>query len=286
MMQAIAAEDLKFQPYPGQRANTSQYMAMFQGKERTPENFELSIVRMGEGGTWSPRHRHTFDQFRLPFNGPYNQSPGADIPQGRISFVPEGAWYGPQDLPAGLEFLILQFGGASGTGYMSHNELMAGTNELKKTGEFVRGVYKRHAMNGQPPERLNQDAYEAVWEHVNGKRIAYAEPRYRDAIVIDQEAFAWAPVAGSPGVSTRLLGVFNERGTSGSQLRLAPKATYTFAPERHRRLMVVLGGTVEHAGKRYAPRSAFNLAPDESAEMRGTQGGDAVLFVMQLPCFD
>jgi hypothetical protein len=285
-MKAIAAEDLRFQPYPGQRANTTQYAPMFQGKEGTPDNFELSTVRIGEGGSWSPRHRHQFDQFRLPYTGDYNQSPDQIIPQGKIGFIYEGAWYGPQPLPEGLEFLILQFGAASGTGYMSHNQLMAGTNELKQFGVFDRGVFRRHAVDGKAPARLNQDSYEAVWEHVNGKPIQYATARYREPITIDPDAFPWQPVAGSPGVSTRLFGVFNERGTSGSQVRVAPDAVCTFKPERNRRLLVVVSGVVVHEGKRYAPRSAFDLAPDESAQVRGTEGGDAVLFVMQLPRFD
>jgi hypothetical protein len=284
-MQTIAAEELDWQAYPGQRASTTQYAAMFRGTPKSPENFELSIIRMGEGGVWSPRHRHTFDQFRLPYNGAYNQSPDQDIPQGQVGFIAEGAWYGPQELPAGLEFLLLQFGGASGTGYMSHHELMEGTNELKQVGEFVRGVFRRHVVDGKPRERLNQDAYEAVWEHVNGKPIEYAVPRYREPITINPEAFSWMPVAGAPGGSTRTLGVFNERGTGASQVRLAQKATFTFKGDRSRRLIVVLSGSVDHMGKHYSPRSAFNLAPDETVGIRGCDGEDATLFVMQLPRF-
>jgi len=40
--------------------------------------------------------------------------------------------------------LVLQFGGASGSGYMTQEEMEASTAELKNHGRFEKGVYRRN----------------------------------------------------------------------------------------------------------------------------------------------
>jgi hypothetical protein len=280
-MEKISSAQLQWAQYPGQRDSTIRYKSLFKGTPQTPDNFELSIVAIGEGGNYSPRHRHNFEQFRYPLNGPFNQSPGQDIPKGNLGYLAEGTYYGPFELPAGLEFLILQCGGPNGCGYMSHDELMAGTQALKATGEFTKGVYRRFEKGGIG-DRLNQDAYEAVWEHVNGKRISYARARYREAITIDPEAFPWVPVAAEPGVQCREFGPFNECGTAACFVRIERGATYVLRADRGRRLAVVLHGEVNHGGQGWDVHSGFHLQPGESALLAGASTQHATLLVLQL----
>jgi hypothetical protein len=69
-----------------------------------------------------PRHRHTFEQIRLPLVGDMNLGEQGVLHEGEIGYLPEGLTYGPHDDPLGdakpgerLQ-LVLQFEGASGLG--------------------------------------------------------------------------------------------------------------------------------------------------------------------------
>lgn len=282
-MEVSSASRQSWVPYPGQRAATTKYRSIFKGRQRALDNFELSLIRIGEEGSYSPRHRHNFEQFRLPLTMEFNQSPNRDIPKGHLGYIPEGVAYGPQDLKPGLEFLILQCGGPSRSGYMSHEELMEGTAALKQVGEFSDGVFRRVKKGGQSV-RLNQDAYEAVWEYVNGKRIEYPEPRFLEPVTIDPAAFTPRPVPQMPGVQQRHLGTFNEYGTAAWYVHVGVSCKYSCTADHGRKLIAVLEGAVDHEGTRYDTWSGFNLGADESVALTSADG-PAVLLVLQLPHF-
>ena len=85
-----------------------------------------------------PRHRHNFEQIRLPLCGSMNLGGGLVLEEGQIGYFPEGLPYGPQQDPLGhakpgerLQ-LVLQFGGASGYGFMSMDQRKAAWAELQK----------------------------------------------------------------------------------------------------------------------------------------------------------
>jgi hypothetical protein len=95
------------------------FKCFFIGQPGTPENYAFTLAKQN-GSFFSPRHRHNFDQFRLAWRGDVNIAPKVDLQQGHLGYFPEGTHYGPQDDPEGnRETLVLQFGGASGQGYMS-----------------------------------------------------------------------------------------------------------------------------------------------------------------------
>jgi hypothetical protein len=98
--------------------------------------------------------------------------------------------------------LVLQFGGASGNGYMTQQQMEAGTAELKTHGTFEKGVFRRN--EGEEGKR-NVDGYQAVWEHVNKRPMNYPAQRYHDPIMMSPEHFEWVPVEGAPGVCERLM---------------------------------------------------------------------------------
>jgi hypothetical protein len=53
---------------------------------------------------------------------------------GTLGYFPEGVAYGPQSSEGRSVTVVLQFGGASGSGYLAPKEVVAGTDELKSSG--------------------------------------------------------------------------------------------------------------------------------------------------------
>ena len=88
---------------------------------------------------------------------------------------------------------MLQFGGASGAGYLSQTQVQAGMQALKAEGEFKDGVFRRRAdVEG----KRNLDGYQAIWEHVNARPMVYPKPRYPQPIFMDPSTYDWVPVEG------------------------------------------------------------------------------------------
>lgn len=282
-MKAISTESLQWQLYPGQRATTTEYLPLHQGVPGDLGNYELTIVRTGAGGSFSPRHRHNFEQFRYAFQHPVNYGPKLDLPPGQFGYFPEGAYYGPFTLPEGTEWLIVQFGGLSGAGYLGWQDLMRGYTELKETGEFKGGVYRSTDSTGKA---FNKDGYEAIWEHINqNSRIKYPKPKYREPIIMDPYAFEWHDDPHSPGISRRVLGVFGERGPAASQIRLSPDVIYKGPEHPGIALIVVIAGEARTQDRSFPIRSAFALEPDEAVEIETLDDKQAELLVMHLPVF-
>ena len=193
------------------------------GEPGTPGNFILEMVRTTDD-FFSPRHRHNFDQFRYQLEGEFDFDRNGKMAPGVIGYFPEGTPYGPQSSSVSSLTLVLQFGGASGNGYMTQQQLEAGAAELKKRGAFERGVFRRN--EGEDGKR-NVDGYQAIWEHANGRPMAYPKPRYPQPIFMDPANYEWVPVAGSPGVSEKPLGVFTERRSEAGFIRLDAGARFT-----------------------------------------------------------
>src|SRR5262245_41284371 len=204
------------------RGGTFHFRHLMDGTPGTLGNFSLSMGRNDKDFV-SPRHRHNFDQFRFQLEGDLNFARDGIMTPGMVGYFPEGAAYGPQTSEATAMTIVLQFGGASGSGYLSRKEVKAGMDALKQFGSFEAGVYRR---NEGVLGKRNMDGYEAIWAHVNGRDLQYPKPRYPDAIMMDRERFAWVPVAGHPGVCEKVLGAFTERRAQAAFLRLEAGASY------------------------------------------------------------
>ena len=113
---------------------------------------------------------------------------------GTFGYFPEGAAYGPQSSEGRSATAVLQFGGASGGGYLSRQEVEAGREALRKFGSFDGGVFRR---NDDGEGRRNTDAYQAIWEHAHGRRMEYSKPRYGDPIMVDPANYEWLAVDGT-----------------------------------------------------------------------------------------
>lgn len=194
---------------------------VLQGEAGTPGNFSFKIYNQN-GSFASPRHRHNFDQFRYQIEGDADFSRTGKMKRGTLGYFPEGAHYGPQSGSPHV-VAVLQFGGPSGSGYLSSGEHRGAAEELRKTGAFEGGIYRRNeGIEG----KRNQDAYEAIWEHVMQRRLAYPKPQYDDPILMETPHYPWLPLEGYPGVAERALGTFTSCKIRAAQYKLEPGAEF------------------------------------------------------------
>jgi len=241
------------------RGGTFHARTIVEGKPGTPGNFKFSLSRLGTDYS-GPRHRHNFDQYRYMIEGWSDYGQDGPLKAGMLGYYPEGVHYGPQVNKTEIYCAVLQFGGASGSGYLLPREAKAGMEELKQFGEFKDGVF--HRREGFPGKR-NMDAFQAIWEHVHGREMHYPKGRYAAPISLDSAHFDWVPVAGAPGVCEKLMGIFTERGCEARFLRLAPPARM---PAPGRKLYFVLTGNGRVGGEPYRRMTTvFCERSDETA---------------------
>jgi hypothetical protein len=256
------------------RGGTFHYRHLLEGTPGSIGNFHLGIGQQ-DGDFASPRHRHNFDQFRFQIEGTMNFDRNGKMAAGTLGYFPEGAAYGPQTSEGRSVTAVLQFGGASGGGYLSPREVTAGTEELKKFGTFEAGIFRR---NDDSEGRRNSDAYQAIWEYVHGRRMDYPQPRYRDPIMVDPDSYAWLPLGGLAGVHEKPLGTFTERQCGAALIRVARGATYR-AGERSVYL-VLAGSGIAHDAP-YRQSSALHLEEGETADVVARD--ESVLLRLMLP---
>lgn len=259
-MKIVHADEVEWKRGLQHRGGTFHYRHLLNGTPGTPGNFQFNIGQL-EGDFSSPRHRHNFDQFRFQLEGTMNFDRNGKMGAGSFGYFPEGAPYGPQSSDGRSSTAVLQFGGASGSGYLSREEVAAGTAELKKYGTFEGGIFRR---NDDVEGRRATDGYQAIWEHVHGERMEYPKPRYRDPIMLDPANYEWLPVSGQAGVSHKPLGVFTERQCAAELLRLERGAAYR---ADGRSVYLVLRGSGIAGDAQYRELSAFHLEEGERADL-------------------
>src|SRR5262245_10261821 len=242
------------------RGGTFHFRNLMEGTPGRLDNFQLSMGRNDKDFV-SPRHRHNFEQFRFQLKGDLDFARDGKMTPGMVGFFPEGASYGPQTSESTAMTIVLQFGGASGSGYLSRKEVKQGMDELKAFGSFEGGVFSRH--DGMPGKR-NMDGYEAIWSHVNGRPLEYPKPRYPAPVMMDGAHFAWVPLAGSPGVSEKLIGVFSERRAEAGFYKLAAGATL---PASGRGIYVAYAGEGTVGDQLLRPFTAIFLDYGEQASI-------------------
>lgn len=275
-MKLIPFESLTLQERGHARGGVFRCYDLLHGREGAPDNFYLSIGVLA-GDFVSPRHRHNFDQVRFQLEGAYDFAADGVMRPGSLAYFPEGTRYGPQKtLDARTLTLVLQVGGASGNGYMSEKEFQRGLAELKTQGTFKDGVFTREKPGGG---KLNQDAYEAVWEHVNGRELVYPKERYTHPVFMEPESFQW--LASGAGLASKLLGVFNERGTRIALHRLDVGAKLRL---EERSLWFLSSGRGDAGGKPLHKWATLQTEPGERPEIKASE--PAELLQIALPRFE
>jgi hypothetical protein len=246
------------------RGGTFHSQTLAEGVPGTAGNFKFSLSRLGTDYS-GPRHRHNFDQFRFMIEGASDYGQDGPLNAGMLGYYPEGVHYGPQVNKTEIYCAVLQFGGASGSGYLLPREVKAGMEELKAFGEFKDGVF--HRREGVPGRR-NMDAYQAIWEHVHGHEMTYPKGRYDAPIMMDSAHFEWAAVKGAKGVSEKLFGVWTERRTEAGLLKLDAGASH----EVHGRgVYLVLSGAGTCDGRPLKQYTTVSLDYDQAAVLLASE---------------
>ncbi len=246
----------------------------------SPNNYLLNVGRTGSGGWGTPRHRHNFDQIRFVLQGSYPVAPHKIMKEGTVAYFPESVHYGPQDRPEGLEMMVMQFGGASGQGFLSVAKREAANDALKKKGEFKNGVFTYIDEKGQ---KHNQDGSAACFEEATGKKLEFSPPRYDDVVMMEPSAYAWVET-GTPGVSTKLLGTFTERDTRIGQLKINAGSTFNTGTRSAIEVLFLSSGKIKVDGKSYSERTAIELLPtDKPVDIVAEE--EAIFLAVTLPKF-
>lgn len=263
-------------------SGTLHFQHLLKGEPDSPDNFMYVLAK--QEAEWSmPRHRHNFEQIRLPLvgsNTTYGR--GIVLKEGQIGYFPEGLAYGPQESPMdGMApgeplGLTLQFGGSSGYGFMSIEQRRTAIRELIEAGGSFEGPYYRR------PDGKRQWGLNTVWEHVFGERLKYPRPRYSHAVVADPKRFNWLPVDGAPGVDHKYFGAFSERGVWAEMVRLQPGAVWSSTDQRARRLLVVLSGNGECDCEQITYLTAIQADAGDALELSAASA-PLELFLIGLP---
>jgi len=234
-------------------AGTVSFNYLLMGDEpQSPENFRYILSRM-DGDFYNPRHRHTFEQIRLPLAADMNLGEQGILHKGEIGYFPEGLHYGPQDDPLGdakpgerLQ-LTLQFGGASGLG-----------------------------CPGRGPAARRPDG-----ERRERRAMKFPRPRYNNVIILNPARFNWLPMRGAAGVERKYFGSFTERAFWIERIKVYAGAEWLSAVDGARRLIVALSGTAAANGTEIGRLSAIQAEAGEKLQIRAAE--EMVLHIIGLP---
>lgn len=229
------------------------------------DNFYAGISILGEGELITPRHRHNFDQWRFVIKGEADFGDGI-LSEGMLGYFPEGAYYGPQS-DKDVTVVVVQFGSASGSGYIERRLAKAAHTEMKahNTGYFEDGTYYRNPGIEGPP---SQDGNEAIFEYVTKRPVVYPEPQYTRAILINPKGFPWRPRADAAGAYERFLGTFSSCRFGASTYKLDPGATLEVSG---RAVYVVLSGQGTVEDRTYGTWTAMYLEAGESGRFSASE---------------
>ncbi|WP_217559903.1 hypothetical protein [Streptomyces sp. GbtcB6] len=259
------------------------FQHLLKGEPESPDNYMYVLAK--QVGEWSmPRHRHNFEQIRIPLvgsNTTYGR--GVELKEGQIGYFPEGLSYGPQespltDLKPGEPLaLALQFGGSSGYGFMSIDQRRTAMRELVEAGgKFEGALYVS-------PEGRRQWGLNTVWQHVFGERLKYPRPRYQHPVIADPKRFNWLPVDGSKGVDHKFMGSFSERGVRIEMVRLRPGARWTSIDSGAQRILTVLSGEAGCEGEDLRYLSTLRADAGEQLELAASDASEVEILLIGLP---
>ena len=246
---------------------------LLNGRAGTPGNFALQLVRTPDT-YYSPRHRHNFDQVRYQLEGEFDFTNDGIMRPGIIGYFPEGTHYGPQDTRSSSLTLVLQFGGDSGSGYLSAEEYQQAAESLSQTGTFAKGVYTTIRPDGK---KINKDAYEAVWEQVHGKPLVYPRTPYEKPVFIDPDTLDWTDTR-RDGVLRKVLGDFSSSGTRLHQFLVEAGADLTL---EDRCLYFVEFGRGVINGSPFSTHTSVHVEPGDTPTLKAEI--DTRLLQMGLP---
>ena len=163
---------------------------------------------------------------------------------------------------------------AAGLRRDSRAEVAAATAELNTLGTFKDGIFRRNDDVASP---RNVDGYQAIWEHVHGRRMIYPKPRYRDPIILDPANYEWLPVEASPGVTEKPLGTFTERRCAATLVRIAAGSACRLGG---RSIYLVMTGAGTVQDRPYRSLTAIHVDAGETATLAAREQTEMVQFLL------
>jgi mannose-6-phosphate isomerase-like protein (cupin superfamily) len=273
-MKIVHGDTLEWRRGLEYRGGTFHFRNLAEGEEGSVDNFKLSVGR-SSADFYSPRHRHNFEQIRFVLDGELSFGRDGTLSAGMIGYFPEGVHYGPQTQHHESLAIVLQCGGASGSGYPSRNEVKTAMDALEASGSFTDGVFRRR--EGVPGKK-NMDGFQAIWEHINQRPMLYPKGRYPAPIMMDPKNYAWTAVESSGGVEEKLLGVFTERRTEARFLHLDAGSSYY---AKGRGVYYVVSGAGTATDNDYRAMSTIYLKKGERTMIKAT--AETQIFLFGLP---
>jgi hypothetical protein len=253
---------------------------LLQGEDGSPNNYLLNVGLTGSGGWGTPRHRHNFDQIRYVLSGEYPVSPHKKMKEGSVAYFPESVHYGPQDRPEGLEMMVIQFGGASGSGFLSVAGREAANKRLEEKGSFKDGIFTWFDENGQ---KHNQDGSAACFEEATGQKLVFHPARYDDLVMLEPEAYGWQDTD-QTGVQVKHMATFTERDTRVGFMKVAAGSTWNSGTRDQIQVLFLRSGSITIDGQTYGPKTGIELMPsDAPTDISASE--DALFFTVSLPKF-
>ena len=167
---------------------------MMEGEPGAIDNFQLSFGQMG-GDFVSPRHRHNFEQIRFQLEGELNFARDGKLMAGMVGYFPEAVYYGPQSQEPNRARPSCCSSAAPAAAAICRRRRSSRHGGAQREGEFKDGVFRRRA---EGEGKRNIDGYQAIWEHANGRPMAYPKPRYPQPIMMDPANYEWVPLADRP----------------------------------------------------------------------------------------
>lgn len=273
-MRITDTSSMEWKTYQHPREGTLEVKTLARGSSGLT-NFNFTLTRYGNSGEdpfETPRHKHTFEQFRMPIEGPLNYGPSREIPEGWVSYFPADAFYGPQKVERCI-VLLLQFGQE----YLTSSQYKTAHAALAERGEFHDGIYTdTHPGTGK---KRNQDAVNAVFEESLGRPLGFAKPRYPEPVLMDPDAFHWRTTEDDPGVEIKRLGTFTERDASIAKVRWSSTGTFGLAPDRTQ-LVVSLGDGMEIEAKTYPALTGVTSDIGDETALNATAGTEAMVVTL------
>jgi mannose-6-phosphate isomerase-like protein (cupin superfamily) len=281
-MRIVRHTDIEYRkPDTRHREPNIQFKRMLQGREGSPQNYELMLAKT-DGNFFSPRHHHNFDQIRIGLTGRFGDGKRQRVGPGQVGYYPEGAHYQIDSDDA--EMLLLQFGGANGDGFTHFTQLYRAYAEMARLGDFRDGVFFRHDRSNLPPGvKANQDGYEALWQHIYGRPVVYPKPRYEEPIIMDPDACAWLPDAGQAGVARRGIASFTERQIEIAQVQAEAGALLEEDAPRAPRLIFILSGRAACGEEAIEPWTAIEL--DRGDRLAARVDEALMAYAITMPAF-
>lgn len=236
-------------------------------------------------GYGTPRHKHTFDQFRFALAGDREIKDGYLKP-GDCGFYPEGVSYGPQMQTEPSTGLGLQFQGAAGIPYLRHEDLQKAQKALvAEGGTFERGVYTRILPDGK---KITKDGHAACFEYLTGRKIEFPAPRFAAPIVMQSAAAQWTADRALAGIEHKHLGSFGVRRSGARFTRLKPGAILPAHVQEDAEIRYLIDGSITYDGTTWfggetAERGTYMWIQAGAAVLEIGSADGATFFVIELP---